>query len=479
MGPFFKLGYGFNVLLDLPPHELRNPVIRDDYRRNVTEKNAEQNTTAADALADHEAAPSGDAAQPTDMAQNAEAPDHTGAEPGLTGEDAPVNQDMETTGAPDSPDTKTPIPEVTTTSMSLWGQSGGSAAGLAMGAIGFEGALQSGDTTGIVVSGADVVISAADLTLDVASAAGGTVSDALRGAATKANMAVMVVDGVYQIATEDGLDNKAARAGAVVTTTGTAMAVGSAAATIGATGAAATAATVAAPIVAAIAVGMTADAAVGAYKVTEELESSIKKREQGVKAGDDVESSGAPSLQNYRNLRVYAATEANSPDGEEGLTRQEISQRVRGHEYSQDPAALDRLEKGLRAKIAGYNKVIGENDSWVHDSVRFFWASDKIDAQRMAKIDRAPYMAALNELEMYREEVEVYEQEQEQTHGVDVTGGRSASIEPGNFTGPEATYAGDNALMAEAAEAGIEIAPYLLSSKKPVAASFARHAPRI
>jgi hypothetical protein len=371
----------------------------------------EQTVAEGNPVADRETAPDTDVSQ---TAETGQTPD--GASPDATTQTTDVagtEPDVETAKIPDDPET-VKAPEVTSTRMSAWGQSGGSAAGLAMGTVGLTNAIQSGDTTGMIVSGADVAVSGGDLALDAASAAGRTVSDALRGVASKANIAVMIADGAYQISREEGLENKVARGAAVAGTTGTAFAVGGTAATIGATGAAATAATVAAPVVAAVAVGMTADAAVDAYKVTEELEDSIRKNEQGVKVRDNVEQSGAPSLSNYRNLRVYAATEAGSPDGEEGLSRREISQKVREHEYSQDPVALDRLEEGLRAKVAEYDKVIEENDSMIHDSVRFFWASDEIDTQRMAKIDRAPYVAALNELEMYREELKSYEQEQAQ-----------------------------------------------------------------
>ncbi|MGH1403814.1 MAG: hypothetical protein ACRBDL_06180 [Alphaproteobacteria bacterium] len=307
--------------------------------------------------------------------------------------------DIKQTNTPDDPSAK--MTKVTAI--------GASGAGVGLGIVGLTAAIKSGDNVGIAVSGVDVAVSSGDAILDGASAAGKNVSNALRGAAIKANVLVTVVDGVYQISQEEGLENKAARTGAVALTTGTALTVGAAASTVVAGGALAATATVAAPIVAAVAVGMTADAAVGAFKATESLEDAIKNNEKPVRKYDDVEADGAPKLTNYLNLKLFAMQEGDVPDGSEGLTMQEKAQVVSEHEYSKDPEALDDLEAKLQAKIDHYDEIIEENDSWVHDSVRFFWDDDEIDAKRQAQMDRTHYAAALNELKEYRKELEEFE----------------------------------------------------------------------
>ncbi len=307
--------------------------------------------------------------------------------------------DTKQTNTPDDPSAKM-------TRVTALGASG---AGVGLGIVGLTAAIKSGDNVGIAVSGVDVAVSSGDAILDGASAAGRNVSNALRGAAIKANVLVTVVDGVYQISQEEGLENKAARTGAVALTTGTALTVGAAASTVVAGGALAATATVAAPIVAAVAVGMTADAAVGAFKATESLEDAIKNNEKPVRKYDDVEADGAPKLTNYLNLKLFAMQEGDAPDGSGELTIQEKAQVVSEHEYSKDPEALDDLEAKLQAKIDHYDEIIEENDSWVHDSVRFFWDDDEIDTKRQAQMDRTHYAAALNELKEYRQELQGFE----------------------------------------------------------------------
>lgn len=279
------------------------------------------------------------------------------------------------------------------------------AAGVGMGAIGLKNAIENGDSTGAVISGADIAVSGADVALDASQAAGRSISSVFRAAVGKANIGIMAVDGIYQVSQEEGVGNKAARAGAVTATVGSALGVGTVATTVAAGGIATVGATVAAPIVAAVSVGLVADAAVDAYKATESLDAAIRQNEAALKVRDDVEVSGAPKLSNYRNLNLFAIQEGATPGGAESLSFQDKAAIIREYEYSKDPAALDDLEGKLRAKIDHYDQIASSNDSWVHDSVRFLWAEDKIDAQRQASMDRAPYVAAMNELNQYRQEL--------------------------------------------------------------------------
>jgi hypothetical protein len=316
--------------------------------------------------------------------------------------------------APDSPASPTaqrtidlPDVDIANTRMNSFTQLGGSSAGLAMGIVGLDNAIERGDTTGIMVAGADVLISSADLALDGSMALGNTVSPALQGMAMKANILITVADGVYQISQEEGLENKVARGTAVTATTATAFAVGGAATTIVTGGVAATVGVAAAPVVAAIAVGMTTDAAVDAFKAEQSFDDLIAENEQGVKVGEATELSGAPALQNYEHLNAFAILEGTSPFEDEGLNRQAVAQNILKHEYSNDPEALDKLEEEIQAKVDEHDKIIEENDSWVPDYTRVF-GQDEVQTKMQAQIDRTHYVAALNELKDYREEVGEY-----------------------------------------------------------------------
>jgi len=296
---------------------------------------------------------------------------------------------------------------VTNTKMGGYSQAGGSAAGLVMGGIGLKNAIENGDTTGIIVSGADVAVSSLDMVLDGAVVLGKNVPQGFQGIAAKANILITVADGVYQISQEEGIDNKVARGAAVTVTTGTAMAVGSAGATVVAGGAAASAAVVAAPVVAAVAVGMTADAAVGAYKAGKSFEERVAESEKATKTSNDVDASGGPALQNYSHLRAFAILEGKSPSDNNEQSRQEHAHEVLGHAYSQDLEALEVLEEEIRAKIQSHDEIIEENSSWIPDYTRLF-SQDEVGVKMQAQIDRAHYAAALNELKDYRDEVDSF-----------------------------------------------------------------------
>ena len=300
--------------------------------------------------------------------------------------------------------------------MSQFGQFGGSVTGLVTAGIGLKNAINHGDTTGVIVAGADMTISSADLILDGAAAYGKVIAPGLQGAMSKANIVLTVADGVYQISQEEGLENKVARGAAVVATTGTAMAVGSAAsgavvAGAGVTAVAGTAAVVAAPIVATVAAGLVADAAVEAYKAENKLQDSISRSEDAIKNGNDEELSGAPALQNYQNLRHFALLETEALH-EEGMTGQERAQRASNYEFSQDPEALEIIKQELQAKIEHYDNIIEEKDTWIPD----IFEQDNVQDKWNAQIERARYVAALEELDLYEAEIDLYNEVQNEQH---------------------------------------------------------------
>lgn len=324
---------------------------------------------------------------------------------------------------PDAPNDSTIVPK---SAKGHYVNASASAAGLALGIMGLRHSIQQEDTRGIIISSADIAVSSLELAIDTAPILGKVLSPSLRGFATKANILVAVADGAYQISREEGLDNKFARAGAVTATTGTAIAIGSTAATIAGGGAVAAGATVAAPIIAAISVGMVTDSAVEAYKITEHLDDMFKKHESAIKRSNETEISGAPKLSSYLNLRVFATNESTiySENGEEVTNIQEKSKFVSSHSYSKDPDALNELSDKLDQKIADYNQLIDSNDSWVHDSIRFFWDSEEIDTKRQAQMDRIHYIAARNELNLYQTELDEHANINKSSH-TDVTLGKS------------------------------------------------------
>lgn len=302
------------------------------------------------------------------------------------------------------------------------------AAGVALGVVGLKNSIEAGDNTGIAVSGLNVGTGALDVGIDAATALGKNAPTVLRGLATKANIAATVVDGVYQISQEEGVNNKVARGAAVGVTTSAALG------TIAFVGTA-TAAAVAAPVVVAVGVGVVADKAVEAYKVTNELDESIKRQERPIKVRNDVEPSGAPKLSNYTHLNLFAVQEGAAVPGTEGknLSQQDKNSAVRNYEFSKDPAALKDLETRLQAKIDHYNKIIDKNDSWVHDSMRIF-GQDEVDAKRMAQIERTQYMAAMNELKDYKKELAGGEQRPKPPEGVKDHGKNLSAVLPAGST---------------------------------------------
>ena len=328
--------------------------------------------------------------------------------PEISTPEEPAKQTPTDGQTPDTTNGSTPDADIGNTRLQSYAQGGGSAAGIAMGAMGFQNAYERGDGMGMVISATDVAVSSGDLVLDM----GQGFSDAAKGVAMKANIGITIADGIYQISQEEELDHQVARGAAVVTTT--AAAFGTGALVTAGTGVVATVATVAAPITVAVAVGITTDAAVDAYKAQSSFEDSIANTEQGSESTNKLEESGAPSIQSYSNLRAFAIVEGDSPTGEDGLNRQEIAKQVLGHEYSQDPAALDKLEEELKAKVEHYDQIIEENDSWVPDFTRIF-GQDEVQEKMSAQVSRAPYVAALNELEKYRQDIAEYNQQPENT----------------------------------------------------------------
>lgn len=307
------------------------------------------------------------------------------------------------------------------------------AAGLALGVVGLTNSIQEGEGKGIAVSGLNVGTGALDVGLDAAEALGRNAPMILRGIATKANIAATVVDGAYQISKEEGTNNKLARGAAVTATAGTGVGLGMAAAGVTTAGAAATVAVVTAPVVATVLVGVAADEAVESYKITEELNQSIKQQERPIKVRNETEVSGAPKLSNYSNLKLFAVKEGATPNGVADVTPQEKSKLISEHEYSKDPDAVSDLETRLQAKINHYDKIIDKNDSWVHDSIRIF-GQDEVDAKQMAQIDRAHYMAAMNELKQYKQELADNAQQPKPPQGVINHGTDVSAVLPAGAT---------------------------------------------
>lgn len=281
------------------------------------------------------------------------------------------------------------------------------------------------DATSTAMSAAPLIQTVLPAITNTSSTLSQHFSRAINGlSSVKAVGALTVLTGAFQIANEEeGYKGQRTAAVAITTAAGFAgsAAVTSIAAGAGATGAAALA-VAAAPVVlvaaGTTAIAMTADAAIDANKAADSLAQAIRNQE-GIKIDTAraafLEPSGGPSLQKYTNLRQFAVLDGETPGGITPANRQEHSRAVNAYEYSKDPAALDRLEKGIAAKIAHYDKIIEDNTSWygtsgaVEGIVNIF-STEETDARREAQMERARFMAAQEELKAYREEIKAHEQ---------------------------------------------------------------------
>lgn len=266
---------------------------------------------------------------------------------------------------------------------------GGSVAGLGLGAIGLKNALERDDNTGIAVSGADIAVSSADLILDTATAFGKTVSPYLHTLATRANIAVTIADGIYQVSQEEEFEHKVARAGAVTATAGSAVAVGSIVISVAGTGLLATFATVAAPITAAVAVGYFANESVDAYKDQENFNQKLEEAEKASVFDGSMAEDGLPSMWGYEKLSAF-------------LISHGISLKAEDIEPQDHQSKLDIIEGLLLDHIDNLDILIEENDSWDFDWSRALYDQEGLDAKREAMMDRAPLVAALKDLNQYR-----------------------------------------------------------------------------
>jgi hypothetical protein len=290
---------------------------------------------------------------------------------------------------------------------------GAGAVGVILGVFAFNDAVEQGNPADIIINGSNVVAGAGSVAVAAAQAAGTNVSPGLAGAVSKLNVVGMIVSGIYAVSQETETSHQIARGAAVATTAAAGYAAGAlvGAAAVGSAGVAAGAIVVATPVVAAVATGLVLNAAADAYIVGGALAKSIRNQE-GIKIDSAraayLEPSGGPSLQKYTNLRQVAILDSATPGGQQAENRQQHSRIVNGYEYSKDPAALDQLATEIQGKIDGYDKTIADNTSWYGTSGAIeglFGNDDEIGARREAQIERARFVAAQEELRLYREEV--------------------------------------------------------------------------
>lgn len=295
------------------------------------------------------------------------------------------------------------------------------AAGVGMAAVGLNNALANKDRTGAAIAGADLAVSTADLAADTAKSLGKNVPGALGKAFAKANVAVTVADGIYQVSQEKTVEHKLERAAAVTATAGTGIGIGTVAAGIGAAGTAATAATVAAPVVAAVAVGVTADAAIDARRAWSNYEKIASEnraqptKNENMKLHNDT---GAPSIYRFKNLpaaltevsrdmndRNMGNTAPRTKDGIIDLTQQRKLDMM-------DPRNRAEFEKALNHNIDKQSKIIKDNESVLPNWTRIF-STDEVAKMEMAKMKLEQLQAAKTEFEMFKKDVTSYNNTQQ------------------------------------------------------------------
>jgi hypothetical protein len=249
---------------------------------------------------------------------------------------------------------------------------------------------------------------------------GRSVAPAVEGAIAKANIVLTVADGVYQISREDSLRHKIQRTGALATTTGLSLTLGTAGATAGEVaaltgplGAAGVAAVVAAaPVVltvaAVTATAYTTEATIKSARAHEALD----KTREGFKATRldlDKQLGAAPNVYKYKNLpAVIGDISTNIRDDQLG---RDLDRNAEGNIKDprqltlNDPKTLAEYERALDMQIEREKTVVQENSSWIPRWVRW---GEKAGNFENAQTVLTQLKAARDELTMYKAEVKDY-----------------------------------------------------------------------
>jgi hypothetical protein len=350
----------------------------------------------------------------------------------------PENGPAKTTQAsrfiPEAPPVETVPSTVRTAGV---GNTGAASVGIVLGVKGLHDAIETGDTTGGAIAATNIATSTAQATEGVLTAAGRTAP-----LLTKAgkfipvvNVGVTLIDGAYQITKEDTPEHMAERTTVVAATATTAIALGTATATAAeagvitagvtgllGTGAAATgtAAVVvaAAPVVLTVAavgaVAYTGEKAIEAKRAWDDVDRTIAEngaatKRRGYKADD-----GKPSVLGYKHIAVMMLQHSEhmkngNMNGTDSLERNQQG-RFKIEDFKKidmrDPKNIAELERVLKESIAREDKIIKDNDSILPRWIR---SSDSADKMTMAQMERADLVGAMQELDMYKNELKAWD----------------------------------------------------------------------
>ncbi|MEZ0226963.1 MAG: hypothetical protein ACAH83_20595 [Alphaproteobacteria bacterium] len=360
--------------------------------------------------------------------------------PTTTDSAAPVISEKPPAGSKFMPENKGPVASIMDNPRNAGtGNAGAAGLGIVLGGVGLHDAIERGDTTGGVIASANIATATVQATEGVLTAAGRTaplvtkVGKFIPGA----NLAMIAVDGAYQISQEKTTEAKVERGVVVGATTATALLAGTAVATAGeaavittgvtavlGTGAAATGtaaiAVAAAPVVltvaAAGAVAYTGNAALESKRAWDNVDKQIAENgkpqeRQGYKSED-----GKPSVMGYKHIAVQLLhhselLKTENMNGVAGMERDKNG-RFKIQDFKKidmrDPKNIAELERVLATEIAKKDKIIKDNDSIVPKGLRIF-SGDSVDKMTMAQMDRADMAGALAELQMYKKKLQEYD----------------------------------------------------------------------
>ncbi|MEZ0223670.1 MAG: hypothetical protein ACAH83_03890 [Alphaproteobacteria bacterium] len=317
------------------------------------------------------------------------------------------------------------------------GHAGASSIGIVLGAKGLHDAIETGDTTGGAIAATNIVTSTAQATEGVLTAAGKTAP-----LLTKAgkfipgvNLGMTLVDGAYQVSKEDTPEHMAERTTVVAATATTALALGSATATVAeagvitagvtgilGTGAAATgtaavvvaAAPVVVTVAAVAAVAYTGEKAIEAKRAWDDVDRTIAEngaaqQRKGYKSDD-----GKPSVLGYKHIAVMMLNHSQHMKNENMNGTGDLARNQKGRfkidDFKKidmrDPKNIAELERVLKESIAREGKIIKDNDSVIP---RWMRSSDSADKMTMAQMERADLVGAMQELQMYKKELREYD----------------------------------------------------------------------
>ena len=310
--------------------------------------------------------------------------------------------------------------------------------GIGMGVMGLTNAINTGDKVEAGIATANIGVSTVQTAEGIANMAGKTLP--MMKTAGKfvpgLNAAITTADGVYQISKETTTEHKVERGVAVAATATTALTLGTAAATAGeaaaittgvttvlGTGAAATGtaavAVAAAPVVlTAVAVGAvayTGEKVIEAKRAWDDVDTQIAQSGAAQKRANYKSDDGKPSVIGYRHIAVALLQHSEDMKNENMNGTANLPRDAKGRFKIQDfkkidmrdPKNIAELERVLDANIKKQDEILKNNRNML-DTVLPKWmahGSDTLDKITMAQMERADLAGAMQELQMYRQDL--------------------------------------------------------------------------